>query len=512
MASRTEVLCAVEGRYRAAARAERGKILDEFVALTGYHRKHAIRLLAHKPPVSKQRRGRRPTYGPEVRTALLALWNLSDRLCSKRLKEMIPLLLPAAVRHDVIDSSEELLTLLLTVSAATMDRLLSEARLAASSGRRRRAGMSSSIRRDVPIRTFNDWGNPQAGFIEADFVVHGGTSVAGSFVQTLVLTDIATGWTECVPVVTRSAPLVIEALRTAMELFPFPLKGFDFDNDGSFMNDQVVPWCRENRLIVTRSRAYKKNDQAWVEQKNGAIVRRLVGYGRLEGLGAVRALNRLYAASRRQVNLCQPSFKLMAKWRIGAKVRKTWDRPRTPAERLLERTDISPSVRERVIAWQAAADPVELMRLVRQAPGDLGRRIDRRGQHAASRDFSAQSPEATASTVKVIAGADAPEELHRRPYRRKKPVPVRLSRLDPFIGEIRVWLSMNPALTGLAIHERLASQHGPLVSSRTVQRLVRHVRTELLQSEIAAASQNLNDVAGSDRGERAVYPPGRPPA
>lgn len=373
MASRTEVLHAIGGRYRTAARAERSRILDEFVALTGYHRKHAIRLLANKPPAPKQRRGRRPTYGPEVQTALLALWNLSDRLCSKRLKEMIPLLLPAAVRHSVIEGSEELTTLLLAVSPATMDRLLSEARLAASSGRRRRAGMSSSIRRDVPIRTFNDWGDPPPGFIEADFVAHGGTSVSGSFVQTLVLTDIATGWTECVPVVTRSAPLVIEAIRTAMELFPFPLRAIDFDNDGSFMNDQVVPWCRENGLIVTRSRAYKKNDQAWVEQKNGAVVRRLVGYGRLEGLGAMRSLNRLYAASRRQVNLCQPSFKLKAKWRIGARVRKAWDRPRTPAERLLTRTDISPTVREQVMALQAAADPVELMHLVRQAREDLGR-------------------------------------------------------------------------------------------------------------------------------------------
>src|SRR5690606_2833615 len=150
-----------------------------------------------------------------------------------------PLLLPAAVRHSVIEGSEELTTLLLAVSPATMDRLLSEARLAASSGRRRRAGMSSSIRRDVPIRTFNDWGDPPPGFIEAHFVAHGGTSVSGSFVQTLVLTDIASGWTERVPVVTRSAPLVIEAIRTAMELFPFPLRAIDFDNDGSFMNDQV---------------------------------------------------------------------------------------------------------------------------------------------------------------------------------------------------------------------------------------------------------------------------------
>ena len=129
-------------------------------------------------------------------------------------------------------------------------------------------------------------------------MANGGTSVAGSFVQTVVLTDVATGWIECVPILVREGALVVEALSRARALFPFPLKGVDFDNDSGFMNDLVVPWCREQGLEVTRARAYRKNDQAWVEQKNGAIVRRLVGYGRLEGLFAVEALARLYAASR----------------------------------------------------------------------------------------------------------------------------------------------------------------------------------------------------------------------
>lgn len=495
MATRAEVMQAIKDRYRSGTRIERSRILDEFVELTGYHRKHAIRLLAREPRIRKSRRGRPPTYGPEVQTALLALWNLSDRLCSKRLKEMIPLLLPSAIRHGVIGGSEVLSTHLLAISAATMDRLLAEARLAAQAGRRRRAGMSSAIRRDVPIRTFNDWGDPEPGFVEADFVAHGGTSTAGSFVQTLVLTDIATGWTECVPVATRSAPLVIEAIRAAMALFPFPLKGIDFDNDGSFMNDLVVPWCRANSLTVTRSRAYKKNDQAWVEQKNGAIVRRLVGYGRLEGLGALRILNQLYAASRLQVNLCQPSFKLQSKCRIGAKVHKTWDRPKTPADRVLARTDIAPATREGVTGLRASADPVELMRLVRQAQAELGRRIDRRGERAASQAREAETDNHKAPTAESIARSEAPEKLHRRAYRRRKPVPPKPSRLDPFAADVRVWLSMNPSLTALVVHERLAAQHGSLVSSRTVQRLVKRIRTELLQQEISAISQCLHKAA-----------------
>lgn len=486
MATRAELLLMTGERYRNSARVERGRILNEFVALTGYHRKHAIRLLARRPVPAKPRRGRQPTYGPDVEGALLALWNLSDRLCSKRLKEMIPLLLPAAIRHGVIEDREELRQLLLRVSPATIDRLLSEARIAAQSGRRRRAGMSSAIRREVPIRTFNDWNDPEPGFVEADFVAHGGTSGAGSFIQTLVLTDIATGWTECVPVVTRGAALVIAALQGAMALFPFPLKGIDFDNDSTFMNGEVVPWCRSSGLVVTRSRAYKKNDQAWVEQKNGAVVRRLVGYGRLEGVGALRCLNRLYAASRLQVNLCHPSFKLKSKHRVGAKVRKTWDKPRTPAQRLLSRSNLDPTVRDTVKRLGAFADPVELIRLIRNEQAELGHRVDRRGHD----NQNGVEPGKTRGLAQAntIAQTIAPEQVHRRAYRRKKPVPERPSRLAPYASDIRVWLTIDPGLTALAIEERLTAQHGPLVSLRSIQRLVKRIRTELLEVEISAAS------------------------
>ena len=150
-----------------------------------------------------------------------------------------------------------------------------------------------------------------------------------------MLTDIATGWTECVPVVMRAGALALEALRVARELFPFPLKGVDFDNDGAFMNEPVVAWCRAEGLEATRSRAYRKNDQAWVEEKNGAIVRRLVGYGRFEGPASAAALARLYAAARLHTNLFQPSFKLREKTRVGARVTKRWHAPATPADRAL---------------------------------------------------------------------------------------------------------------------------------------------------------------------------------
>ena len=310
-ATKAELVAAIGDRYRASSRVERTKILDEFVAVTGYHRKHAIRLLRPKTgAVGTAVRRVHRRYTAEVQRALIVLWEASDQLCSKRLKPIIPVLLPALERHGQLPIEEAIRARLLAISAATIDRLLSEVRLVARGGRRRRAGFSSAVRRTVPVRTFGDWNDPPPGYVEVDFVAHCGTSAAGSFVQTMVLTDVATGWTECLPLVARSGVLVIEALAAAMELFPFPLRGGDFDNDGLFTNEPVVAWCRQKGLDVTRSRAYRKNDQAWVEQKNGAVVRRLVGYGRLEGLASAQALARLYAAARLHTNLFQPSFKL----------------------------------------------------------------------------------------------------------------------------------------------------------------------------------------------------------
>src|SRR5262245_48132684 len=145
-----------------------------------------------------------------------------------------------------------------------------DVKVAAAGGRRRRTGFHSAIRREVPVHTFNDWNDPLPGFCEVDMVAHGGTSVAGSFNQTLTMVDVATGWTECLPLVTRDGSLVIEAIKRVQSLFPWLLRGVDFDNDSAFMNDVVVPWCRKQKLEVTRSRAYKKNDPAFVEQKNTA--------------------------------------------------------------------------------------------------------------------------------------------------------------------------------------------------------------------------------------------------
>lgn len=477
MATRAELVAAIGERYRSSSRAERSVILSEFVAVTGYHRKHAIRLLATADVVAEAgpRRVHR-RYGAEIRDALIVLWEASDRVCSKRLKPMVPVLLPALERHGQLTIDEATRCLLLAISPATMDRLLADVRLAACGGRRRRAGFSSAVRRSVPIRTFGDWNDPPPGFVEVDFVAHAGTSTTGSFIQTMVLTDIATGWTECLPVVVRAGALVIEALSAALALFPFPLRGVDFDNDGAFMNAPVVEWCRARGLEVTRSRAYRKNDQAWVEQKNGAIVRRLVGYGRFEGLAAAKALARLFAAARLHTNLFQPSFKLKEKKRIGARVIKRYHPPTPPAARVLAHAAVDEKSKARLRQLLTQADPVVLLAEIRAAQAELGQRVDRRGIEAAGVQPIVMDRDRLAASLKTAWRDGERRATHRRPYRRHKPIPRRPSMLDGVQAEIRTWLDADPTISALEVLTRLKANDPERFTDRhlrTVQRCVK---------------------------------------
>lgn len=304
MTTRRELTEAAGERYGQSGRSDKRQILDEFTQLTGYHRKHAIRVLSRESLPPKAKPGPQRRYDDEVRAALITLWEAGDRICGKRLKALIPTLLDSLTRHGHLVLSNEVRQRLEEISAATIDRLLRNVRQQAFSGRRRRAGgVGNAIRRAVPIRTFNDWNDPLPGYLEVDFVEHcGGTKIDGDFVHSFVMTDIATGWTECLPMPSRSSAFVLEHVERVRGALPFPLRGLDCDNDSAFMNEAVFDFCKATGIELTRSRAYKKNDQAWVEQKNGSIVRRLVGYGRLRGLEATETLASLYQVSRLYIN------------------------------------------------------------------------------------------------------------------------------------------------------------------------------------------------------------------
>lgn len=498
MGARREVLAAVAERYRAGMRGEKGRMLDELCAMTGWHRKHALRALrsAGLPAAGKACRQRGRKYDA-TKDALIALWEASDRVCGKRLVVMIPTLLPALERHGRLRLGEIERTLVLSVSAATIDRLLGDVKVAAAGGRRRRVGFYSAIRREVPIRTFNDWNDPQPGFCEIDMVAHGGTSVAGSFIQTLTMVDVATGWTECLPLIARDGGLVVEAIKRAQSLFPWLLRGADFDNDSAFMNDVVVPWCRGQKIEVTRSRAYKKNDQAFVEQKNGAVVRRLVGYGRFDGIETAKVMARLYAAARLYVNFFQPSFKLKEKRREGAKVIKRYHAPATPHERALMHPKLSKAIKRRLRETYRNLDPVALLAEIRATQEELGDRIGKRGLAAAT-GASPADPLAFALSLGTAATTVEVRATHRRPKRRYKKRMRMPSKLDLHLATIGSWLAAEPQLTALAIVRRLAAIDPATFSDRQhsiVQRLLRSLRRKAAETVIAAMTTKASTAA-----------------
>ena len=327
--TKQELLGSLRERYGQTTKMEKSKILDEFVAIAECHRKHAIRLLTSDEPVRSDTPvpGRR-IYSEAVREALIVLWEAADRICGKRLKAILPSLISALERHKHLSLDRTVRELVLSASPATIDRLLTSVRSTASRRKKRKPATKSG--KQIPIRTFADWKEPEPGFLEIDFVSHGGSSMQGVFLWSLVATDVCSGWTEMVPLVAREQSLVVEGLNVLRRQFPMPIRGIDSDNDSAFINETLLAYCQEQKIEFTRSRAYQKNDQAWIEQKNGAVIRRFIGYERYAGMVAGQCLAQLFQAMRLFVNHFQPSFKLRSKTREGAKVKKVYYPPATP--------------------------------------------------------------------------------------------------------------------------------------------------------------------------------------
>jgi len=474
--TRQDLLQAVRERYRGSLKEEKLRILDEFVAVTGYHRKHIIRLFNAAPVAGRLgRQARLPVYDEAVREALIVLWEASDRVCGKRLKPLLPLLVTALERHGHLTLDVTVRARVLAASAATLDRMLRSTR-ASVSGQRVRRRAVPAVQKNVPVRTFAEWEDPLPGDMEADLVSHGGDSATGSFVHTLTLTDVASGWTECVALVVRDGALVAAALEQLRQTMPFPLRGFDTDNGGEFMNETVAAYCHTHGIPCTRSRPYHKNDQAWVEQKNGAVVRRLVGYRRLEGLAAAAALSRLYAASRLYVNFFQPSFKLASKIRLGAKVRKTYHAPETPYARLLVNAAVTDEMKDRLRAVAIQLDPLRLLEEIRSVQHHLAALAAGETTHLACAEGNLDA---------FLAGlATAWQHGEVRATHRRTPRPARdwRTRKDPFESAwpcVRAWLEAEPDRIGRELFMRLQGELPgvfPDGQLRTFQRRVREWR------------------------------------
>ena len=348
-----EYLATMARRYRAASsRVEKTQILNEICATCGFHRKHAIRLLGRdrrgRPATAGRRRhGRKSAYSdPKLLRPLKKIWLAANLPCSKRLRAMLPLWLPGyealngALAPAVRDK-------LLAISAASIDRVLKHTRLQHTRHGRSTTKPGTLLRNKIPIQT-GQWRESRPGFVEADTVAHCGTSMAGQFAFTLDCVDIATGWTEQRAVWAKSDAAVVEQMRSIEKSLPFPLLGFDSDNGSEFINHALVRHflSRQKPVLFTRSRAYRKDDNAHIEQKNWTHVRQWLGYDRLDNPKVIPLLNELYTTEWRLYhNFYCPSVKLLSKERIGSKNIKKHDSPKTPYQRVMASKEVSEFVK-----------------------------------------------------------------------------------------------------------------------------------------------------------------------
>jgi transposase InsO family protein len=365
-------------RYESAARKERSALLDEFCQVTGYHRKAAIRLLRTTVAAERRpRRGRPVTYSVAVISALEQVWETSDRLCSKRLVGLLPDLLEALERHGELQLEPAVGAALKRMSPATIDRRLAAKRRSLARRPFTHTRSAAALQALVPLRTFGEWANPIPGGCQADLVAHCGDTTQGFYLTTLMLVDVATGWQDFDVVWGKGYLHVRGALEFAEKRLPMALCALHTDNGGEFLNYPLQEWCRAKGIRTSRGRPYRKNDQAFVEQRNGNVVRRWVGYDRYSSKPAFTLLHQLYAALRLFVNFFQPLQKLVHKRREGAKVHKTYDVPRTPYQRLLAWDALSPDQQARLKVQYQALNPAALRREIDGCLDALLKHIDR---------------------------------------------------------------------------------------------------------------------------------------
>lgn len=363
-----EYLRAVYTRYRRADRPTKQKMLDEFCANTGYHRKHALRLLNGPPPGRERPKPahpkRRPTYSQELVSVLKAVWKAAGYPWSVRLKALIPLWMPWVRKHFRLRAETE--RQLLAISARQIDRRLRAFKVGCK--RRVYGGTRPGrlLKHHIPLKV-DRWDARAPGFTEVDLVAHSGNSGEGEFAYTLTVTDVYSGWTEVRALLGRGQAGVVQGLEEIAQALPFRLLGIDTDNGTEFLNWHVGRWCAQRQIQFTRGRPYKKDDNAHVEQKNWTHVRKLMGWERYDTLEVVEAMNDLYRHELSLwVNAFQPSVKLLRKQRVGARVRRVYDAARTPLERVQSSGEGEASALAQLQTQQASQDPFELSQRIEE--------------------------------------------------------------------------------------------------------------------------------------------------
>ncbi len=370
--ARREYAAVMRARYQHANRRERGRLLDEYCRTTGCHRKAAIRRLRRRPGPRGQAPGRPVQYVPRDLAAVLErAWLASDQLSGKLLRPILPTLLTALATRHGLPIAPTVQAALTRASAATLDRLLRPLRRRRPRQPRRRAPALTALRAQVPRRTWSEWTGVAPGALQGDLVLHCGESTAGRYCATLVAVDVATSWTELQALWDLHHQRVTGAIQHVHARLPFSLREWHSDNGSEFINAALLGWCRRHGVRFTRGRPYRKNDQAWVEQRNGLLVRRLVGYDRYSSRAAWALLQRLYGLLRLQPNFFRPMRKLLSKRRLGSKVLKRYDAAQTPDQRVLAAGGLTPEQRQALAAQFHALDPITLARDIQRTLDQL---------------------------------------------------------------------------------------------------------------------------------------------
>ena len=359
--SKRELLEEIRPRYLKAKRSEKATILDEFVAVTSYHRKYATRILKHgRPRQSGKKHGFHKIYQGEVMVALEQIWEVCGRICSKRLQPFLPEMVKVLERCGELRLTEQTKMLLLQMSRSTIDRCLGPVRFEHPSHGLSTTKPGSLLKKAIPVRTYTPWDEDQPGFLEIDLVAHCGGTMEGQFLYTLTCVDLSTGWIECLAVRRRTEQAVFEAIQAMRTYLPFLLLGIDSDNGSEFINDLLYQYCLSEKITFTRSRPYQKNDQAHVEQKNWSVVRRLIGYDRFETEEEYLLLQSIYADLRLYANFFQPVLKLVSKEHVDKKLVKRYDTAATPFQRILAAKEIPLETKARLTNLYVQLNPVQL--------------------------------------------------------------------------------------------------------------------------------------------------------
>jgi len=359
--TKTEIIRHFRKSYRRANKSEKTRILNNIIESTGYSRKHTIALLTGPArPMKKPTRTRASRYAHLYET-LKRIWAASNFLCGKRLKPFLPELVKSLKQHKEIKLTKGDEALLLTVSAATIDRILAPARKQITIRGRSTTKPGTLLKHQIPVRTFADWNEDKPGFLEVDLVAHTDTA-RGEYINTLNMTDIATGWTVSTAFMGKSERFCVAAIDEVKPTLPFSILGIDSDNGSEFINGNLMRYCKRNAITFTRSRPYKKNDSAHIEQKNWDVIRKMIGYGKFDTYEQLDIIKRIESLLAFYQNYFQPSQKLISKTRIGAKVKKKYDTAQTPAQRLLARKDTPKDTKKRLKDTLRRLNPVALIR------------------------------------------------------------------------------------------------------------------------------------------------------